>query len=285
MNLQITAPIGGTFDVVIKNSGGTTVYSATHGNEVFDPAITTAGDYEMYIDGADTPVYCFTITACECPPFLQAFISTPNDVFYYFNIEFDLSGWTFCPFFIYVESIGYFSATYAINTLADLTFVSSDLGRKTTLIGGRTDIYYAVTLMDTATGEPCYEGYVTSEECFSTEIVPIDGGFAQITSGGSTGVRLFMDYNDADYPDFTCTSLVVNYLQINAGIIGTPDSGTLVIPDVLAFSGTSIIWSVSPNLSYPAYIGSAVTGSGRARYSITVENCCGAIFSGENEYP
>jgi hypothetical protein len=62
MTLQITAPIGGTFDVVIKNSGGATVYSATHGNEVFDPAISTAGDYEMFIDGADTPVYCFTVS-------------------------------------------------------------------------------------------------------------------------------------------------------------------------------------------------------------------------------
>ena len=284
MILQITEPIGGSFDVVIKNSSGVTVYSATHGNETFDPAITTAGDYTMYIDGEETPVYCFTISACECPPFLAAEVTTPNDVFYYFNINFDISEWEFCPFSIYVEAIGYFSSTYDINTLADFTLVTSDLAKKTTLIGGRTDIYYRVQLLDSE-ATFCYDGYVTSEECFSTEIVPIDGGFVQITNGGSTGFRLFMDYNDADYPDFTCTSLVVNYLQINTGIVGTPDSGTLVIPDVLAFSGTSIIWSVSPNLSYPAYIGSPFSGVGRVRYSVTVENCCGQIMSGEIPYP
>jgi hypothetical protein len=285
MILQITEPIGGIFDVVIKNSGGTTVYSATHGNETFDPAITTAGDYTMYINGNDTPVYCFTISACECPPFIQAYVSTPNDVFYYFNIEFDLSDWEFCPFFIYVESIGYFSATYAINTLADLSFISSDLGRKTTLIGGRTDIYYSVTLMDTLSGEPCYDGYVTSEDCVSTLIVPIFGGFAQVTNGGSTGVRVFMDWNDADYGSFTCTDLTISYLQINAGITGVPDSGFISIPDVLAYSGTTILIEVSPNLSYPAYIGSAVTGSGRVRYQLTVTNCCGYVMNGETEYP
>jgi hypothetical protein len=219
MNLQITAPLGGTFDVVIKNSVGTTVYSATHGNEVFDPAITTAGDYEMFIDGAETPVHCFTISACECPPFLQAFISTPNDVFFYFNIEFDLSGWTFCPFFIYVESIGYFSATYAINTLADLTFVSSDLGRKTTLIGGRTDIYYVVTLMDDTSGTPCVEGYVSSE-CVSPPL-PLT-----LTGNLVDGVYSV----DIDYTvcgDNTCNTMVWNYLQTSpAGGSVTPDSGT-----------------------------------------------------------
>lgn len=283
MILQITEPIGGTFSVVIKDSDGDTVYSDTHGNETFDPAITTAGDYTMYIDGNDTPVYCFTISACECPPFIAAEVTTPNDVFYYFNINFDISDWEFCPFSIYVESIGYFSATYDINTLADFTLVTSDLAKKTTLIGGRTDIYYRVQLLDSE-ATFCYDGYVYGD-CVSTIIEPISGGFAQITGGGSTGVRLVMDWNDADYGSFTCTDLTISYLQINAGIVGTPDSGLVSIPDVLAYSGTSILMPVSPNLSYPAYIGSAITGSGRARYRITVTNCCGAVFTGENQYP
>lgn len=277
MILQITEPIGGSFDVVIKNSGGTTVYSATHGNETFDPAITTAGDYTMYIDGEETPVYCFTISACECPPFLSASVSTPNDVFYYFNIEFDLSDWEFCPFSIYVESIGYFSATYDINTLADLSFVSSDLGRKTTLIGGRTDIYYRVQLLDSE-ATFCYDGYVYAPEVC---VAPVPVGSYSLGLIGGTTNGCFFNYNSADCGSFTCNGLTINYLQTNAGIVGTPDSGSIPITDVCATYPTgSISFPITPNTSYPAYTGNPLSGSGRARYSITIENCCGTIFNG-----
>lgn len=264
MILQITEPIGGSFDVVIKNSVGTTVYSATHGNETFDPAITTAGDYTMYIDGEETPVYCFTISACECPPFIQAYISTPNDVFYYFNIEFDLSDWEFCPFFIYVESIGYFSATYAINTLADLSFVSSDLGRKTTLIGGRTDIYYAVTLMDTPSGEPCYDGYV-NEDCSSPTLPTtitgrLDGGVYSI---------------DVVYPDCgTCNEFTFNYIQTSpaSGSI-TPDVGTFT--DTIDCGGlpNTINHIVTPNF------GTADPSVIPLIYQLSATDCCGNTYT------
>ena len=216
MILQITEPIGGTFDVVIKNSSLVTVYSATHGNETFDPAITTAGDYTMYIDGNETPVYCFTISACECPPFLAAEVTTPNDVFYYFNINFDISDWEFCPFSIYVESIGYFSATYDINTLADFTLVTSDLAKKTTLIGGRTDIYYRVQLLDSE-ATFCYDGYVNADCEAPTLPTTITGRL----DGGVYSI-------DIVYPNCgTCNEFTFNYIQTSpaSGSI-TPDAGT-----------------------------------------------------------
>lgn len=262
MILQITEPIGGSFDVVIKNSSGVTVYSTPHNNETFDPAITTAGDYTMYINGNDTPVYCFTISACECPPFISASISTPNDVFYYFNIEFDLSEWEFCPFSIYVESIGYFSATYDINTLADLTFVSSDLGRKTTLIGGRTDIFYRVNLLD-GLSTFCYDGYVNAD-CESPTLPTtltgrLDGSVYSI---------------DIVYPDCgTCNEFTFNYIQtspVGSGI--TPDTGTFT--DTIDCGGLpdTINHIVTPNF------GTADPSVVPLIYRLSATDCCGNTY-------
>jgi len=265
MTLQITAPLGGSFDVVIKNSGGTTVYSATHGNEVFDPAITTAGDYQMFINGGETPVYCFTITACECPPFLGASISTPNDVFYYFNIEFDLSGWEFCPFSIYVESIGYFSSTYDINTLADLTFVSSDLGRKTTLIGGRTDIYYRVQLLDSE-ATFCYDGYVNSE-CVAPPL-PLT------LTGNLVGGVYSIDIDYTICGDNTCNTMVWNYLQTSpVGSSITPDSGT--------FTDTISCGSLpyTSNHVFTPDFGTSDPSLVPLIYKLSATDCCGNTYT------
>jgi hypothetical protein len=256
MNLQITAPLGGTFDVVIKNSVGTTVYSATHGNEVFDPAITTAGDYEMFIDGAETPVHCFTITACECPPFLAAEITTPNDVFYYFNINFDISGWEFCPFSIYVESIGYFSATYDINTLADFTLVTSDLAKKTTLIGGRTDIYYRVQLLDSE-ATFCYDGYVTNEDCVSPTIDSI----TLRQEGTCETTRTF--FIDVDFSGVTDPCLLnANFTQTAPTSVYSDTATTTITTD-----GT---WSFQV---FPTSVGV----NQLVRFNVSVTDCCGLI--------
>jgi hypothetical protein len=256
MNLQITAPIGGTFDVVIKNSVGTTVYSATHGNEVFDPAITTAGDYEMFIDGEDTPVYCFTISACECPPFVSAYINTPNDVFYYFNIEFDLSDWEFCPFALYVESLGYFSATYNINELSDFSAVTSDLAKKTTLIGGRTDIYYRVNLLD-FDATFCYDGYVSGEDCVSPTIESV----TLRQEGTCETTRTF--FIDVDFSGVTdpC-SVSANFAQTAPTSVYSDTETTTITTDST--------WSFQV---FPTGVGV----NQLVRFNVSITDCCGFV--------
>lgn len=176
MNFKITAPIGGTFSVVIKNSSDVTVYTDTHGNEEFDPGITTPGSYILYIN--DNEGYCFDIPECECPTLLNASIVlggmtyTAKFLFEYLDVS------TFCPFTIFIRTDftgGMFVPLY-INSISDLT-PTGDPNEyiRNVILGGVGFMEYKIVPQGTET--ICSSGTVTYD-CVPPTIESVDLGYS-----------------------------------------------------------------------------------------------------------
>lgn len=126
----------------------------------------------------------------------------------------------------------------------------------------------------------------TKPACEGPLAYPV-GGVALATFTLASGPVIAFDFK-ASSPftcaGYDCSSITVSYTQVNAGIVGLPDSGTINIPNVCSsiyVTGGTVKIPISPNTSYPAYTGgSVVAGSGRALYAVTVTNCCEQIVSG-----
>lgn len=275
MTLSIPTPVGATFAVVIKNSGGTTVYSATHGNEDFDPGITTPGDYTMYVDGRTDPAWCFTISECECPVVQTVSVELVSGS-YYGTVVFDMSGGFSCPFKINVET-DFTTGSFSINSLADLTLQTGSIYYRQFLIGGVGNLGWSVTLLD---GTICDSGYIGEVECVPPtlqNVTPYDTLFRIAYNGTTHLYTIVYELVVGSCDAATCTGATVNYLQINGGIVGAPDSGTVSVADLCSGNFIGPYGTLTPNTSYPGH--TAGTGVNGPRYQVTLTTCCGDSYS------
>lgn len=286
---HIPAP-SGSIGVVIKDLLGVPVYTATQGNTPFN-VILPAGDYTIYttFDGAENG-WCFNVPDCECPilDHIETEMGT-GEIFYgYAHFYFDMSGGFGCPFTIAGSVFGDVGAgtpySVNINSLSDFTGSVGSMYYKTIWIGGfATYLNYNIQIPVSVTGTVpviCDEGtHVIGDTC--TDVLfsePAGYGtpFYMALIGGITPA-ITIGINSASCSSASCKSFTVNYVQTNPGMVGAPDSGTVVISDICVSAANLI--PVSPNTTYPAYAGS-IAGPGRPRYSVTVVSCCGVTTVG-----
>jgi hypothetical protein len=252
---QITNPFGETFAVVVKNSALATVYAASHGNEVFDTGIITPGDYTMYIDGGTTPVYCFTVSACECPVLEQVGVTLVSGS-YYGVFTFDMAGGFPCPFKMEVTT-AFTSGTFTIDSLSDLDFVSGTLYSKTFIIGGVGAMSYTIsTIVEGAESILCYEG-AESYDCTS----PVVQTVSLRQEGTCDTTRTF--FIDVAFTGVTGSCPVTaNFTQITPTSTYTGTDGVTLTVD-----GT---WSIPIS---PTSVGV----NQLVRFSVSVTDCCGVV--------
>lgn len=277
--IQITEPTG-SFLVTIKNSSGTTVYSDTQDNTPFDPGITDPDDYIIYVDnGGAVNGFCWTITGCECPV-LDSAVITLEEVTYYGEISFDMSGGFGCPFQIYVET-AFSTGILYINSLSDFTSNVGDIYTKKFIIGGVGDLYYRIELAD---GTICVDGYI-SYECEPVTLgITTDGKhFYLLNSNPVTCLGTWTLQLIVDECGVTCNTYTVNYLQVNALVSGVPDSGTYSATASCVNSPAITLnpYTVSPNLDIVGFDGcDGITPI----YNVTYTDCCGNSFTETIEY-
>lgn len=277
--LQITEPIG-SFEVTIKDSSGSTVYGpTTHDNTAFDPGLVTPDDYIVYVDN-DGAVngFCFTISDCECPVFIDAAV-TYEDPTFYGALTFDMSGGFGCPFEIYVET-AFTSGTFAINSLSDFTSNDGTDYTKSFVIGGAGALYYQVRLLD---GTICIDGHALYEctpPIFCT-LASGNKGYIIITNVDCTEFALVISVFNCGT---SCNTYTVNYLQINSLLSGDPDSGSFsATADCTNYPLCTLNQRVlAPNLDFVGFDG---CDGEPLRYSVTIIDCCGNTYSGIYESP
>jgi len=254
MNFAIDNPIGGTFSVVIKNSSGTTVYSATHGNETFDPGITTPGSYVLYID--DAIGFCFDVPVCECPPFTSATIILGGLTYSgLFSFTYD-SPDDFCPFDILIrtEFTGGMFGTIPINSLSDLVAAPSGVYTKTISLGGVGFMEYKIKTQ--SSDEVCVSGTVTYD-CVPPTIESVDLAYSE-----ELGYYLKIISTVCG-----CGSYTANYVQTYPSTSYSGGSSRVI--DCESLPDTFII----PITPIP-------DASGRVEMTVTITDCC----RGETEY-
>lgn len=246
VTLHIPEPTG-TFDVVIKDSVGTTVYSASHNNDPFTVSLS-AGDYIVYTTlGTAENGWCLTVPACTtCPEFIAAVITLESGS-YYFYLRVNLAA-GFCPFDLFVESI-YTSGTVTIGSLDDFTSNVGDVYTKKILIGGASSINYSVS----NEGGLCFEGVVS----YGCEGVPY---WMLRPSQTISGVRYLVIRFTECAAEGGCNDVTINYTQVFP--VGGTDSGSF--PATVDCDA----------LPYDVYIPLVATGD--TGYNISVINCCGA---------
>lgn len=287
-DIVIGEPVGGSFTVTIYDSGSSIVYGpAPQTNAPFNPGALPAGDYTMKVEyGTEEVTVCFTVSPCECPTLVFAgiILGSPPLFYGYAYFYFDFSGGFDCPFLIagnIHSDVG--AATpfsFYIDSLSDLTDAGAGTYFKQIWVGGfATFVDYTISIPITVTGGApitCYEGTIAPDCTDVTLDSSIYGTpFYNVLIGGVIpGIRVAI--NSASCSSATCKSWTINYTQINGGIIGTPDSGTVSIADICVSGANN--FPISPNTSYPGYTGLA--GSGRVKYAITAISCCGATISG-----
>jgi hypothetical protein len=268
--LEIPSPAG-SFTVTIKDSDGGIVYGpTTQTNAPFDPLITDEGDYTVEIDNdGAVSTFCFTISECTCPV-INSVTVEQEGVTYYGVFKFQFPDGFTCPFSIEVTT-PFTSGSFLISSLADLTDLGGGIYQKTFLIGGFGTLGWAVVAND---GELCGEGYISGGgECIAP-ILQLTGGryFFNALSGSDFAISFATN----SCSGATCSTATINYVQINEGMIGPPDAGTL--------TGFSLCpngfktFPITPNTSYPGYSG--LSGPGAVRYSVTVTTCCGNTYTG-----
>jgi len=268
--LEIPSPAG-SFTVTIKDSDGGIVYGqTTQTHDTFDPLITDEGDYTVEIDNdGAVSTFCFTISECTCPV-INSVTVEQEGVTYYGVFKFEFPDGFTCPFSIEVTT-PFTSGSFLISSLADLTDLGGEIYQKTFLIGGLGTLGWAVVAND---GELCGEGYISGGGgCIAPTIRLTSGRYFFVgISGSGDGVIFF----SVDCVANTCSTATVNYVQINEGMIGAPDAGTLT-GFSLCPTGVKTI-PITPNTSYPGYSG--LSGPGAVRYSVTVTTCCGNTYTG-----
>lgn len=248
---HIPAP-SGSIGVVIKDSTGATVYSATHGNTPFTVALA-AGSYILYSTyGFAQNGWCFTVEDCECPVLysVTAEMGTTPIFYGYARFDFDMSGGFSCPFKIGGSVSTGAGFALIINSLADLTPIGGGIYRRSLWIGGTaTSFTYGVTLID-ATGTICVPATTFAISCESpvyTVTARRDGDDC---------------YIDIEFTSKGCGSVDVNFTEtIGPGA----DVGTysIAIPDTLPHTDAHLL---SPNAT-----------CGDVVYNVSVMDCCDAV--------
>lgn len=251
MNFAIDNPIGGTFSVVIKNTTGTTVYSATHGNETFDPGITTPGSYILYID--NEVGFCFDIPACECPPLTSATIILGGLTYSgLFSFTYD-SPDDFCPFDILIrtEFTGGMFGTIPINSITDLVAAPSGVYTKTISLGGVGFMEYKIKTQ--SSDEICFDGTVTYD-CVPPTIESVELGY-----DSELGY-----YIEVTTIGCGCGSYTINYTQTYP---------------VAAFSGGASRVLDCEDLPdvFRVYINPTPDGAGRVGMKVNITDCCRGV--------
>lgn len=265
MNFQITSPSGGSFLVEIYDSSATLVYSATHGNEVFDPGITTAGDYILYYTYAGvTQGACFTIPDCGCPTFQGFDFFTGGDDLTYMKLLFQIT--SFCPFTIAgagsdpIPGAGvYYAPVFIeIDSITDMTFEGGDVYSLSYPLLGFTTYTFSTFINGTKLCES--DLIVTDGSCEGVS----DYTIGTTSVGANRYIRIVTASCAAD-----CNSYTVDYFQsypiptvpITGSVPHTVDCGTL--PSTLDILVT------------PEYY--TAGGAAFSQFKVKVTNCCGAI--------
>lgn len=284
-DIVIGEPVGGSFTVTIYDSGSSVVYGpAAQTNAPFNPGALPAGDYTMKVEyGTEEVTVCFTVSPCTCPTLTIAdiILGSPPLFYGYAYFYFNLSGGLDCPFLIagnIHSDVG--AATpfsFFIDSLSDLTDAGAGTYFKQIWVGGfATFVDYTITIPVTVTGGApilCYEGTI-APDCVDVALENVVGYGTPFFC--AAGPVLVLDIVIADCSAATCKGYTVNYTQINGGMVGAPDSGSVVIPDICDIGATA--FSISPNTSYPGYSG--VAGPGKIKYAVTAISCCGTTISG-----
>lgn len=251
--ITIPAPIG-SFTVTVRDSDGDIVYGpSTETNAEFDTGVTAPGDYTVEVDNEGAvDTFCFTISACECPPFLAASSGLAGAT-YYAVIKFDFSDGFGCPFRIGITTpfSGGMYGYYDINSLSDLTLDSGDIYYRQITLGGFGNYSYRIELMD---GTLCAAGNVTVD-CVGIQSY-------QSAMIRHTGPNYYLDIVFNVCPDelMTCSDVTINTVQAFP-VPGADAQTTTATIDCDALPQTVSILLVPGAVDFG--------------YNHTITNCCG----------
>lgn len=284
-DIVIGEPVGGSFTVTIYDSGSSIVYGpAAQTNAPFNPGALPAGDYTMKVEyGTEEVTVCFTVSPCECPTLVFAgiILGSPPLFYGYAYFYFDFSGGFDCPFLIagniHTDVGAPTPFSFYIDSLTDLTDAGGGTYFKQIWVGGfATFVDYTISIPITVTGGApitCYEGTI-APDCTSPNFIAFGGTglyFQMLVNLSPLAWAIGMISTGCS--GASCNIATINYLQVNAGIVGTPDSGT-VTGHSLCPNGITFI-PVSPNTSYPGYS----VDTNFPKYSVTMTDCCGVTRS------
>lgn len=266
--LTIPSPAG-TFNVIIKDADGATVYSGTQGNAPFDPGISTPGDYTVYVNyNGNQNAFCFTIPPCECyiPAEVQIIDNGLGMRFAW--VDFEIDPETFCPFFMQINFGNTATTTYdypiGIPSLLSMAEVSPGRYRKVITLTPDAEFFtYRVSNYPYGFNPDyvCAEAVTIFYECISPEAAVGNISIVNDQDTGNYYLRLgFQNHcNDA-----TCESITVNYLQPGPG----GDNGSYTFtPDCSDYPGITyndLLLSPNADLS--------------KSYRITLIGCCGLLL-------
>lgn len=244
---------GEFFDVEIKNSLGVTVFSSSViTNAPFDPSITTAGEYILYVSyaGGEPVGFCFSITECVCN--IPTVEIVQEGSLRYAVFEFDLSG-GFCPFGMDISyGGGSSSAVYPVY-FYDLSSFTSNVGftytKKILLYPDSTFITYT-TYKELERINACIEETTVTIDCVSPTIESVELVF----EGGDYKFRI--TYSDCGSD---CNEVSWGFSQVGGGTGG-------VFGDIVA---------CSPFIGVYDHDVIPVISGGVIAFNLSATNCCG----------
>jgi len=272
IDINIPSPTltgGDLFDVVIKDHTGAIVFGPdTETNATFTVTGLTAGDYTMEVTyHGHTNIWCFTISACECPDFTGAEVIRNEAGLYYLYLYFDFDlGFPDCPFTIRTHTGSGVTSAIVNHLITDLgEFVSTPGHTYTYIIFlGAPSVTYSIYTGDSGEIE-CVPPTTVTYACTPASLPR--GGFTPTLVHELGVYYLRFVVNDCGG---TCHGLTVNYMQNNTLHSGAEDIGTVSI--TLNCSSTypfTVSIPVSPNTDI--FTATPV-------YNVSMTDCCGNAY-------
>lgn len=260
VTIQIPAPTG-LIDIDIRDSGGTSVYTATITNDPIT-IVLPAGSYTLYTsyNGAQNG-WCFDVTdRCVCPTLqnVSSQVGSSSVFFGYCYFDFDMSAGFSCPFTISGTVVsGTTSTSFAvtINSLADFTSSVGSIYRRTIWIGGlATSVNYNISLVDSEA--ICTSGIHVVGDC---EAPPLNSVTA-VTYDDLFFARLVFSACG------TCNDFTLNWMQTYPIVPIIPTGSYSSSVPCLTFPYTLDV-GITPNFG--------TTGATAALFTVEVIDCCG----------